>query len=64
MSLSYPSYSTRDQQGHDEPTRTPLNRSLPGTPVSNVRAASASLLANRMDALSMQVGRVACYGLE
>ncbi len=34
------------------------------TTASNVRPASASLVTNRMDALSFQMGRLSCSGLE
>lgn len=65
MSIAYPSYSPRPHQVIDQPSPlTPAHRPVPGAQESNVRAASNGLLANRMDALSLQVGRLACYGLE
>lgn len=65
MSVSYSSYSPRGQQTRTEPDSTShLNHLSTDLNASNVRPASTGLLANRMDALSLQVGRMACYGLE
>ena len=65
MSVSYSSYFPRVQQTRSEPDTTGTPGRLPiDFSASNVRPASTNLLAARMDALSLQVGRVACYGLE
>lgn len=65
MSVSYSSYSPRSQQTRNESDLTaPSGRLTTDLNAANVRPASAGLLANRMDALSLQVGRLACYGLE
>ena len=65
MSVSYSPYSARSQQTRNEPdTTAPLGRLTTDLNASNVRPATAGLLTNRMDALSLQIGRLACYGLE
>ena len=65
MSVSYSSYSPRIQQTGTEPDTNGTPGRLPiDFYASNVRPASTNLLATRMDALSLQVGRLASYGLE
>ncbi|WP_309571006.1 hypothetical protein [Deinococcus sp.] len=65
MSIAYSTYATRARQnGNESKPTAPLARSITDVHASNVRPAASGLLANRMDALSLQVGRLACYGLE
>jgi hypothetical protein len=65
MSIAYSTYAARARQnGNDAKPAAPLARAITDVHASNVRPASSGLLAGRMDALSLQVGRLACYGLE
>ena len=65
MSIAYSTYTARNRHNTTDSKGTaPLARSITEVHTSNVRPATSGLLATRMDALSLQVGRLACYGLE
>ncbi|GHF55435.1 hypothetical protein HNQ07_003359 [Deinococcus metalli] len=65
MSIAYSTYPARARQnGTDAKPAAPLARSITDVHASNVRPATSGVLSNRMDALTLQVGRLACYGLE
>ncbi|THF87780.1 hypothetical protein E7T09_00630 [Deinococcus sp. KSM4-11] len=65
MSIAYSTYAARARQNSTESKpAAPLARAITDVHAANVRPAASSLLANRMDALSLQVGRLTCYGLE
>ena len=62
MTVSYPRKMQQVRESFDTPTEPQLRQQ--NASASNVRAASASLLTNRMDSLSFRMGRLSCAGLE
>ncbi|GGO36505.1 hypothetical protein [Deinococcus humi] len=62
MAVSYPRKMQQVRESFNAPAGAQLRQQ--STSASNVRAASASLLTNRMDSLSFRMGRLSCAGLE
>lgn len=62
MTVSYPRKTQQVRESLDTGAGTQARQQAAAA--SNVRPASASLLTNRMDGLSLRMGRLSCAGLE
>ncbi len=62
MTVSYPRKLQQVRESFNAPAEAQSRQQ--SASASNVRAAGASLLTNRMDSLSFRMGRLSCAGLE